>query len=788
MRWPWWLAPSVYILLTLAMFGDVLVAGDGRIISAPQTDLTMHFAASREFGFGELAGGNLPLWNPRMFSGYPYFGGFQPALLYPLNWPYLILPLGFAINSNIALHVMLAGYFVWLWLRRECGDFPALAGGVVFMFCARFFLHVYAGHLPHVCLVPWMALLLLSIDGLTRDGRLTWALLGAWSSAMMLLAGYPQMLYYALVVLPIYACWRWFASPVKWRALGGFALIGILALGMSAAQLWAGVEAAEESIRRDGTSYEFAASFSFPPENLLTLIAPEALGRLPESVLLTPAAPYFGQAYGWETIAHVGALATLLAIIGAASGRGALLPVVMVLVTVLLGLGANTPLHRWMYDWFPGFSTFRGTSKFLYLSSLFIAQLAAMGLASIVGRPRRRWPVVLAAALLMFVASLGVAIRRSAEAGPDGAFAGTMKAIADRAAERQDAYYPRSNFDERPALRLMGRTSAASFYWAGTWFLAGGAAIAAARWRPRAASVVIVALVAVESFTFARTNRPTSPLVTELPLEWTDALRALVPDGTRFVRNPSQYEYRGPELSRALDAWGYDPGILQRYAELMCLGQDMPRDSAKFGLSFRKESPAVFRLARIATVLTLQPPHYLPAAFPIRAPPLPRALIVPNAVVLPGDDGREAIDRILTSSSFDPANTVLLEEEPAVRPSLTGARPAVDFREIDSDTRRIGVDLPAAGILLVTESYSRHWQARSATGGADAEYRVMPGNAAFIAIPLTAGRHEILLEYRPLGWIAGRWISLAAVCIFVGLLPVARRRADPAPVAPVVQA
>jgi len=299
-RLPRWAPPAIFGLLTLAMFADMLVFPGGRVVSSPGTDLALHFAASREFGFGELARGNFPLWNPRMFCGYPYFGGFQPALLYPPNWIFLILPLTLAINLSIALHVFLCGCFTYLWVRGLSGNSrlvhphdikfrfrataeefaPGLMAGVAYMFCARFFMHVYAGHLPHVCLVPWLPVVLLSIDQLTQTGNWKWSLAGAWAAAMMILAGYPQMVYYTGVIMPIYLLWRLVESPLRLRAVAGLAMIAILALGLSAAQLWAGAQAAEESIRQGGTSYEFARTFSFPPENLLTLFAPDALGSL----------------------------------------------------------------------------------------------------------------------------------------------------------------------------------------------------------------------------------------------------------------------------------------------------------------------------------------------------------------------------------------------------------------------------------------------------------------------------------------------------------------------------
>src|SRR6266705_6523320 len=98
---------SLLLVVALAMFGDLLFTGGTRVLGHPGSDLSLQYFAWREFGFGELAKGNLALWNPHIFSGAPYFGGMQGALLYPPNWLFLILPLPVAINWTVALHVFL---------------------------------------------------------------------------------------------------------------------------------------------------------------------------------------------------------------------------------------------------------------------------------------------------------------------------------------------------------------------------------------------------------------------------------------------------------------------------------------------------------------------------------------------------------------------------------------------------------------------------------------------------------------------------------------------------------
>src|ERR1043165_1364769 len=135
---------AIFLLLigTLAMFADVLFAGGRRVLGHPASDLFLQYYAWRDFGFRELAKGNLALWNPHIFSGAPYLGGMQGAQLYPPNWIFLILPLAVAINWSIALHVFAIGAFMFLWMRqRRLAVFPSFFAGILVMFCGAFFTH-----------------------------------------------------------------------------------------------------------------------------------------------------------------------------------------------------------------------------------------------------------------------------------------------------------------------------------------------------------------------------------------------------------------------------------------------------------------------------------------------------------------------------------------------------------------------------------------------------------------------------------------------------------------------
>src|SRR6202048_4999707 len=109
-------ALMLLLVLALAMFADLLFTGGTRVLGHPGSDLFLQYFSWREFGFRELAKGNLALWNPHIFSGAPYLGGIQGAQLFPPHWLFLILPMAVAITWTEALHVFAIGVFMFFWM------------------------------------------------------------------------------------------------------------------------------------------------------------------------------------------------------------------------------------------------------------------------------------------------------------------------------------------------------------------------------------------------------------------------------------------------------------------------------------------------------------------------------------------------------------------------------------------------------------------------------------------------------------------------------------------------
>ena len=299
------------------MFADVLFTTAPIVLSNRTTDIALMYNHWRSFGFSELRRGNLALWNPYLFCGAPFFGGGQAALLYPLNALFLFLPLHLALNWSIALHVFLAGAFTYAWAERRGLRPPSsFLAAVIYMFCGANFLHVYSGYLSFLCGFAWAPLLFLAIDGLFERPSLGWSLLGMVAMAMQVLAGNPQCLFYTGVAAALYCLMCWFRTGTRGRFAVGLVGIVMGGVALSAVQLFASFQEWGELLRSRGVPFRFAAMFSFPPENFLTLLAPHFFGDV-------KTVSYWGRCYLWEMCLFLGVSGLVLAVVGAIwGGRG----------------------------------------------------------------------------------------------------------------------------------------------------------------------------------------------------------------------------------------------------------------------------------------------------------------------------------------------------------------------------------------------------------------------------------------------------------------------------------
>lgn len=77
----------------------------------------------------------LPLWNPYNFSGSPLLANFQSGAFYPLNFLFFLFPFQYGWSFMILLQPILAGIFMYLYLRDlRLSQLSSFFGSISFAF------------------------------------------------------------------------------------------------------------------------------------------------------------------------------------------------------------------------------------------------------------------------------------------------------------------------------------------------------------------------------------------------------------------------------------------------------------------------------------------------------------------------------------------------------------------------------------------------------------------------------------------------------------------------------
>ncbi len=185
-------------------------------------DLVLENAVWKQHIRQSLADGQLPLWNPQIFTGIPFLAAGQASTFYPLSILFYILPLEVAYGWFTALQIALAGINLYIFGRvLGLKRLPAFFSGVVFMFSG--FLIVSVVFTMFLAAVVWLPLLLAIVEQIIRKQEekgsasfhpIPYLIAGIAVLALIVLAGHPELIYYTALVTGMYTLVR---LIVAWR-------------------------------------------------------------------------------------------------------------------------------------------------------------------------------------------------------------------------------------------------------------------------------------------------------------------------------------------------------------------------------------------------------------------------------------------------------------------------------------------------------------------------------------------------------------------------------------------
>jgi len=363
--------------------------------NAPFSDLTLSHHAFIDYIRQQIIENRtFPFWYPTILSGTPLVANPLAGIWYPFGWPAFVLPLPFAFNLLVGLHLSWGALGMYLLLRQQrLGIIASLFGGLAFGLMPKLFAHYGAGHLTLMYAVPWTPWLLFS----TRLGTKYRPALSAMILALIFLADVRWAVYAGLLWL------GWLvgqsygnnneSTREKIRYI--FIMIPIAAL-LSACLVLPMVEYSSLSTRANLTSEDiFAHSMTYP--GLLGIFYPPLHGGAHESVL------YYGS---------IVLQLALLAALQFKRNRAVRFWSGVALGALIFSLGSNLPFLA-PIAYLPGLNLLRVPTRMLFLLGFALAVLAAITLDQakhIQKAPYRKWANLLITAAIAFVGLLSILI------------------------------------------------------------------------------------------------------------------------------------------------------------------------------------------------------------------------------------------------------------------------------------------------------------------------------------------------------------------------------------------
>ncbi|MDZ7268724.1 MAG: YfhO family protein [candidate division KSB1 bacterium] len=811
-------ASGVYLLLMLVFFFETIFLG--KTYLSPDAQAPLALSAPLKKALWEE--GVYPQWLPHIFGGMPSFASltYNPLAYFPHALVEVIsrvVPVRGMLL--IALHYVLAGLGVFLFLRRKGADYlPALLGGLAFMLTPYLITMIIFGHGSQMMTAAYLPLALWAVDRLLEKVSLRNIGLAGLTLGSMLQRGHIQIAYYGLMLVGFFVLYELATVLLRKQAarvlpmLGGFAAAVALALALAAILFLPVQEYTPHSIRGSasvlqttqaeaGVGFDYATQWSFSPGEMMTFLLPSFYG--------------FGGMTYWGTMPftdypnYMGILVLALAIFALikrvphAGFLGA-----SILLALLISFGHHfESFYRLFYDYFPHFNKFRVPVMILVLVQGCVAILAGLGLQALLqplatpaaqrasrhaGIAKNLWRM---AGVLLLLALLITVFQSSLQQFMAGLY--------------PDQYDPatQARLDEMRFDMLFGD-------WWKLTLLAGTGLVMlalafAGRIAPRTAAAVIVVLTLIDLWIVDKKigNPPApernaqavlQPDAVALFLQQDKSLYRIYPTLDLFrethwaaqdIHSVGGYHAAKPRRYQDfLEATDLQSGLLHDYFTVVV-------ENGRQGLQPKPvEAIPAERRTVIKNLLDLLNVKYILAFFPLpeenwvsratvtvnyqggayplhileNTTALPRAFLVGRYEVQ--TQNLAALQR-LAASTFDPHTTVLLEQPPALEPQPdTTARAIVTEYQLHHLTIETSAAFPQ--ILVLSDNYyPPGWHAY--LDGKPVKTQV--ANYCFRGVAVPAGQHRIEFRYASRAFTTGVWLSLGALVLCAGFIFAGRR-------------
>jgi hypothetical protein len=349
--------PYIFIFLAVIIFFTPLIFTSNNYFIG---DIYTQFYPWKFFLQKSIQSGNVPFWNPLVYSGVPFAADVQKGVFYPLSIFFLIFGFSTAFKIYVITHFLIMGFAVYSLLRRYgFSSLPSCAGVMVFLF--NTFTLSKINFLSALGSYSLMPLILLCLLNFISKKEISYLILFILSFSLSVLAGHPPTAIYTGLLVFLFWIFETTKNAEKLPPKGAlgiiflflFSLLLVVLLSMPQTGLF--YELLSLSSRGAAFEYNTAAATSMSFKNLWAFIMPAGINGFSTAFLMD------WKSYAMGMMNYFSITGVFLVFLSLFYPKTRLYKfcLFMVVFSVIMALGKNTPVHSWFFTFLPFFSLLR---------------------------------------------------------------------------------------------------------------------------------------------------------------------------------------------------------------------------------------------------------------------------------------------------------------------------------------------------------------------------------------------------------------------------------------------
>jgi hypothetical protein len=753
----WFIFAFPYLFQSLTVFPSTYLANffppwnaypglAGPVKNGAMPDIIGQIYPWKIFTIETFKSGQIPLWNPYTFSGTTHLANYQSAVLTPLNLLFFILPFVKAWNILVLLQPILAGIFMYLYVRiLKLSNSANLLSSISFMFCG--FITTWMGYATLGYAIIYLPLALFAIEKFLNTNHHKYLFLLAFTFPLSFFSGHFQISLYFTSLIATYIVFKLLTSKDKkpFLSMLMYLFAGLL---FTLPQVLPTMESYLQSLR----STIFIKAEAIPWGYLPTFLAPDFFGNP------VTRNDWFGHYAEWN--AYIGLMPLMLGVYALSlvrKNKYVLYFLIVSLITILLSFQSPV-VDLLVFLKIPVIST-SAVSRIIVLFSFSFAVLAGFGFDKLLMDLKKKNIKVVFSWLTFFViifAALWLIVLLKLSLPLD-------KIIVTR----QNLLLPTCIFIVTSFLILImhlikGKNSSKFI---------------------NLISLILILLVAFDMYRFTTKWMPKDPQSLVYPNVPVTSEFSKLSHYERFVSNlggEAAIYYEIPSLD------GYDAVYNQRYGEFIAsLSSGNLSESGRSVVSFPKlglYSKSAMDLLGTKYVIHKVADGHAPWAYPVwnyskgefsnvyndgvyqifkNNNAFPRVFLVNKYIV---EKNPQKILNLMFKKGVDLRNEAMLEQNPNLKLDGTGSAAIKKYT-----TNKISIEASSTGnnLLFLSDAYYPGWKAYID----GKETKIYRSDFAFRAIFMPKGEHKVEFIYNPFSFTLGVYAAvLGLILMFMGAL------------------